>query len=52
MAKENTDNNEELIRGKIAAGLSRDQAVAVIKAQEEHDAALEKAARKTAKSAE
>lgn len=37
---------ESLIRPKIAAGLDRDQAIQVVKAQVAHDAALEAAQKK------
>lgn len=40
---EKSDPREALIREKVLAGLSREDALAVVKAQEEHDAALEKA---------
>lgn len=40
---------EKLIREKMRAGLSRDQAVAVVTSQEDHDAALAKAEKAAAK---
>lgn len=43
MAEEKLSDTEKLIREKIRAGLTRDQAVAVINAQAEHDAALAEA---------
>jgi len=41
-ASEKTSPKEQLIRDKIAAGLSRSQAEEVIAAQEAHDAELAK----------
>ncbi|ACB76696.1 hypothetical protein [Opitutus terrae] len=40
------DPKEKLVREKIRAGLTREQALAVIAAQEEHDAALAAEAKK------
>lgn len=37
------DDREKLIRSKVAAGLTRQQAEQVVAAQEEHDAALAEA---------
>ncbi len=51
MSEEKIDPTEALIREKIRAGLSRDQAVAVVNAQAEHDAALAKAEKKKGKPA-
>lgn len=49
MSEEKLDPTEVLIREKIRAGLSRDQAVAVVNAQAEHDAALAKAEKQKSK---